>query len=63
MQDTNFSDVVAYAGEQWKPTVGMTYDVKTKTNHANANLIMHTTVFNNQTAMDLLIQSIRDNLK
>lgn len=63
LQDTNFSDVVAYAGEQWKPTVGMTYDVKTKTNHANANLIMHTTVFNNQTAMDLLIQSIRDNLK
>lgn len=57
------SDKIADFGEQWKPTAGFTYNVITKVSHWDALGIMNTSVINGMNAMDLLLKSIKDNLK
>lgn len=59
----NKGDYIADFGEQWKPVKGFTYNVITKFNHANALGIMRTVVIKRQTAMDLLLESIKENLQ
>lgn len=61
-QNRDDSDDIADKGGQWRPK-NAKYDITTKINHWDAVEIMLTPVVNGKNGMDLLIQSIKDNLK
>ena len=59
----SFSDMVATAGGQWIPKQKPTYDVISKANHLDAEVILESKVNGNLTALDLLIESLKANIK
>lgn len=62
-EDRDSSDFIATLGEQWKPSSGTTYNITTKANHWDTLSIIKTPVASQKNGLDLLIQSIKDNLK
>ncbi len=62
-EDYGFSDIVADLGNQWDPNEDEpTYNVITSANHLDADDIISTKVFNNYSALELLIKSIQGSL-
>jgi len=59
----NFSDLIADVGGQWRPKKGPTYNVETTANHVDAELILGTKVVGDLTGLNLLMASLKSNLK
>ncbi len=65
-ENYDISDFIADLGNQWEPPKeGCTYNVDTKVNHLDAKLILKSIVNDKtkETGLDLLIKSLKENVK